>query len=330
MIQFVWPWLFLLAPLPLLVRYRWSLFDLPVAALTVPRLARFRAAGDSTPSALRKPRGHVLLLWIAWLALLAAAARPQWIGEPVQLPVTGRDVMLAVDLSGSMGTEDLVLEGQTTNRLAVVKRVLVDFIERRQGDRLGLVLFGTNAYVQAPLTHDLATVARLLDEAPIGIAGGRTAIGDAIGLGVKLLRQRPAEQRVLILLTDGASNAGAVDPRNAAELARTSGVRIYTIGVGAATLRMPGLFGMLGGVVNPSADMDEPTLNAIAERTGGQYFRAQDTEALMGVYAAIDALEPITLDPELYRPTAALFHWPLALAWCAMLLLLLLRQRRRA
>ncbi|MGA1677077.1 MAG: VWA domain-containing protein [Pseudomonadales bacterium] len=330
MMEFVWPWLFALIPLPFLIRARWSVFDLPVSALTVPLLSRFRGEVDTAPAPVGRPRGSVTVLWIAWIALLAAGARPQWIGEPVQLPVTGRDVMLAVDLSGSMGTEDLTLDDQVTNRLAVVKRVLVDFIARRTGDRLGLVLFGTNAYVQAPLTHDLTTVTRLLNEAPIGIAGGRTAIGDAIGLSVKLLRDRPAEQRVLILLTDGASNAGAVDPRNAAELAQRSDVRIYTIGVGAATLRMPGLFGMLGGVVNPSADMDEPTLTAIAERTGGQYFRAQDTEALVGVYEAIDALEPIDQDPELYRPTAALFHWPLAVAWLCILGLLILRRGNRA
>lgn len=324
----LWPWCLLALPLPWLARRWLPPFDPSVAALTVPALARFRdgEAGDRQPG--RPPRHNLVLLWCAWLALVAAAARPEWVGEPVSLPVTGRDVMLAVDLSGSMGTEDMVLDGETVNRLVMVKAVLGQFIERRTGDRLGLVLFGSSAYVQAPLTFDLATVRRLLDEAPIGIAGGRTAIGDAIGLGVKLMRERPADQRVLILLTDGASNAGEIDPRTAADLAAANDVRIYTIGVGADAMRMPSLLGLLPGMVNPSADMDEETLNAVAERTGGRYFRARSTDMLTQIYALIDTLEPIEQDPENYRPRAALYHWPLGLAWVLMAVLGLSALRR--
>ena len=324
----LWPWCFLALPLPWLARRWLPAFDPSAAALTVPALARFRGNDTADAAPGRLPRHSLILLWCAWLALVTAAARPEWVGEPVSLPVTGRDVMLAVDLSGSMGTEDMALNGDTVNRLVMVKDVLGQFIERRTGDRLGLVLFGTNAYVQAPLTFDVATVRRLLDEAPIGIAGGRTAIGDAIGLGVKLMRERPADQRVLILLTDGASNAGEIDPRTAADLAAANEVRIYTIGVGADTMRLPGLFGALTGMVNPSADMDEDTLTAVAERTGGRYFRARSTETLTEIYALIDALEPIAQDPEIYRPRATLYHWPLALAWVLIVALGLSASRR--
>jgi Ca-activated chloride channel family protein len=330
MIHFVWPWLFALAPLPILVRLWLPPAQQPLTALTVPSLSRFRAAASTaTTPARRRPGGTMLLLWLAWLALVTAAARPQWIGDPVSLPTTGRDVMLAVDLSGSMGTEDMELDGQTVNRLAVVKDVVGTFIERRSGDRVGLILFGTNAYLQAPLTFDLNTASRLLVEAPIGIAGGRTAIGDAIGLAVKHLRQRPAEQRILILLTDGASNSGSVTPEDAAGLAKASAIRIYTVGVGSDAMPMPGLLGALTrGLINPSSEMDEATLTAIAEQTGGRYFRARATRELVEIYELIDRLEPIAQDPAIYRPTVALFHWPLGLAWCLLGLVVVLRAGR--
>jgi len=330
MIELLWPWALALAPLPLLVRRLLPPLEQQLAALTVPAISRFRGAAGSAPRAARRPLRELLLLWLAWLALVAAVARPQWTGEPVSLPASGRDLMLAVDLSGSMGTEDMQLRDQAVNRLVVVKDVVGRFIERRTGDRVGLILFGTNAYVQAPLSFDLPTVNRLLVEAPIGIAGGRTAIGDAIGLGVKLLRQRPAEQRVLILLTDGASNSGEVSPDSAAALAKASGVRIYTVGVGADAMRMPGLFGALTGIVNPSADMDEETLTAIAELTGGRYFRAQNTEELEEIYALLDQLEPVAQDPQTYRPVVSLYHWPMGLAWALLVLLVVFRTSRDA
>lgn len=317
MIELLWPWALALAPMPLLVRRLLPARAQPLVALTVPSVVRFRGAepGAGQPHG-RRPSWPILLLWLAWLALLTAAARPHWIGDPVDLPVTGRDLMLAVDLSGSMGTEDMLVGSQLVNRLTVVKHVLGDFIERRQGDRIGLILFGTNAYLQAPLTFDLATVQRLLMEAPIGIAGGRTAIGDAIGLAVRHLRQRPGNERVLILLTDGASNSGEVSPEKAAELALASDIRIHTVGVGADSMRMPGLFGAFSsGIINPSSEMDEASLTRIAEATGGRYFRAQNTQELIEIYTMLDRLEPVAQDPEVFRPTIALYHWPLALAW---------------
>jgi len=324
MIEWVWPLAFLLLPVPLLVRMLWRPLERQQAALTVPSVDMFRTDSDSITGVGRdKLPWRIVLLWLIWVLLVGAAARPQWTGEPVTLPTTGRDLMLAVDISGSMGTEDLQLGGQLVNRLVVVKNVVQEFIAARQGDRVGLILFGTNAYVQAPLTFDLPTVNQLLTEAPVGIAGGKTAIGDAIGLAVKRLRQRPAGDKVLVLLTDGANNVGEVAPTKAAELASQEGIRIYTIGVGADEMRLPSIFGSFGSrVVNPSAELDEDTLKAIANTTGGQYYRAQNTAKLIEIYAIIDDLEPIEQEAETYRPIAALYHWPMAGGLALFLMLL--------
>lgn len=324
MIEWIWPFAFLLLPLPLLLRLLWPPLQHEQAALTVPSVASFRAS--DVGAAMLQGHGfawRALLLWAIWIALLLAAARPQWTGEPVTLPTSGRDLMLAVDISGSMGTEDMQLGGQLVNRLTVVKNVVSQFIEAREGDRVGLILFGTNAYLQAPLTFDLPTVNRLLTEAPVGIAGGKTAIGDAIGLAVKRLRLRPAGEKVLVLLTDGANNVGEVAPTKAAELAAREAIRIHTIGVGADEMRLPSIFGAFGSrVVNPSAELDEDTLRAIADATGGRYFRAQNTQTLVEVYEIIDALEPIEQEAETYRPIATLYYWPLGAAWILFVLLI--------
>jgi Ca-activated chloride channel family protein len=197
-------------------------------------------------------------------------------------------------------------------RLEVVKQVAGEFIERRDGDRIGLILFGTRAYLQAPLTFDRPTVRTLLEEAVIGLAGEQTAIGDAIGLGVKRLKERPAKNRVLILLTDGANTAGEVHPLDAARFAAKLGLKIYTIGVGADVAMMRRLYGTAR--VNPSADLDEPTLAAIARATGGRYFRARQTNELVDIYRTLDELEPVIGDEEQFRPTTELYYWPLALA----------------
>ena len=325
MIDWLWPYAFALVPLPLLARL-WRRLERRQPALTVPDLGAFRLSEESAgEGAGRTLPWRIALLWAIWLALVVAAARPQWTGDPVALPATGRDLMLAVDISGSMSTEDMALDGQPAARLAMVKRVAAEFIAARQGDRVGLVLFGSNAYLQVPLTFDLNSVNRLLAEAPVGIAGGQTAIGDAIGLAVKRLRQRPQGDRVLILLTDGASNAGEVTPIKAAELAKAEEVRIYSIGVGADEMRLPGIFGVLGSqLVNPSAELDEETLGQIAALTEGRYFRARNTEKLAEIYDLIEALEPVEQNPETYRPVAALYYWPLGLAWLLACVLLLL------
>ncbi len=333
MIEWYWPWMFGLLPLPLLIRWLVRPVETKDSALVVPDIQQFQVTQDMTAAVSKSGFNlPLLLLGCIWLLSVCAAARPHWIGDAVTLPTSGRDLMLAVDISGCMGTEDMRLQDQMVNRLLVVKQVVNDFVEHRKGDRIGLILFGTNAYLQAPLTFDLTSVTTLLAEAPIGIAGGKTAIGDAIGLAVKRLRRRPEGERVLILLTDGANNVGEVAPLKAAELAATEGVKIYTIGVGADEMQMPGLFGVLGSrIVNPSAELDVETLQAIADQTDGRFYRARNTEKLQEVYAIIDKLEPVDQEAETYRPTASLFHWPLAAGWLLACLLLLgqfLRNRR--
>ena len=231
--------------------------------------------------------------------------------------------MLAVDISGSMQAEDMSINGTTTNRLAAVKNVVGKFTQKRQGDKLGLILFGSNAYVQSPLTFDTKTIRQFLNEAQIGFAGRETAIGDAIGLAVKRLRQRPSESRVLILLTDGANTAGEGDPIEAAKLAQESDITIYTIGVGADEMTVPGLFGSRFGArrINPSTDLDEKVLKSIASTTGGSYFRAKNPEELEEIYTTVEKLEPIEQNVSTFRPTSELFYWPLSISFCLSLFL---------
>jgi Ca-activated chloride channel family protein len=325
-IAFDWPWLLLVLPLPLLLR--WLLPPAATAreaALRVPFLEDFSdAAGERGAAARRWP---LWLAALAWCLLVLAAMRPQWVGEVMEIPVTGRDLMLAVDLSGSMQEEDFVVGNRQVDRLTATKWVAGDFIERRIGDRIGLILFGERAYLQAPLTFDRETVKTLLLEAAIGLAGKATAIGDAIGLAVKRLRERDEANRVLVLLTDGANTTGMVDPVEAAELAAGEGLKIYTIGVGADEMLVRDLFGMRR--INPSAELDEKTLKRIAELTGGRYFRARNTGELEQIYSLLDELEPVAEDARPFRPRQALFYWPLAAALAIAALMLLLHLRGR-
>ncbi len=315
-----WPWLWSLAalPLPLLVRVLLPRSERArSAALRVPFFEDVRTVG----AAGARPR-HTMRISAAvlcWGLLVLAACRPQWLGEPTSLPLSGRDLLMAVDISGSMKTRDMKLDGELVTRVDMVKQVAGEFLERRLGDRLGLIVFGTRPYLLAPLTFDRATVRTLLTETEIGLAGERTAIGDAIGLAVKRLRSRPAATRVLVLLTDGANTAGVVEPLQAAGLAGGEGLRIHTIGVGADELLVRDVLGVRR--VNPSVDLDEATLGAIAEATGGRYFRARDTAALREIYALLDELEPVEADVERLRPVAELYVWPLGLALLVVALL---------
>jgi Ca-activated chloride channel family protein len=259
----------------------------------------------------------LLVAVLAWVLLLAAAARPQSLDDPVQLPVVGRNLMLAVDISGSMEADDMLIGNRQLTRLQAVKIVAGDFIERRIGDRLGLILFGDRAYLQAPLTLDRQTVRSLLEESAIGLAGKNTAIGDAIGLAVKRLRNEPDQNRVLILLTDGSNTAG-IDPLKAADLAAGENIRIYTIGVGSDSRVMRSVFG-LNRVLN--AEIDEEILQAISSKTGGRYFRARDIESLAQIYNILDQIEPVAEDAETYRPVNELYYLPLTAAFLLSLLL---------
>ena len=321
MIHFAWPWAFLLLPLPWFI-YKFSPPALAAeeAALWVPSLSAF--SGVQHQRSRRRGRWQLLLALCCWLLLVGATARPQWLGDPIELPISGRDLLLAVDLSGSMQTEDFYLHGKTVDRLTALKAVAGKFIQQRVGDRLGLILFGDQPYVQVPLTFDRRTVERLLDEAAIGLAGQKTAIGDAIGLAVKRLKQGEGKEQVLILLTDGANTAGQLTPLKAADLAAAEGLKIYTIGIGAESMEVRGF--LFTQRVNPSADLDEKTLTAIAQKTGGRYFRARDTEQLAEIYAELDRLEPVERDHDVYRPVSELYPWPLGMALFGSILILLL------
>ena len=311
MIHFEWPWLLAALPLPLLIR--WLIpARLPAeqSALKVPFLDDF--SDGSTRILSEAKQWPLLLATIAWLLLILACTRPQWLGEPIEQAVSGRDLMMAVDLSGSMEEQDFMINKQRVDRLTATKWVAGDFINRRVGDRLGLILFGTQAYLQTPLTFDRKTVLTLLNESAIGLAGDNTAIGDAIGLAVKRLKNQPANSRVLILMTDGANTAGEVSPLKAAELAAENQLKIYTIGIGADEMVVRSFFG--SHKVNPSRDLDEKTLIKIAQSTGGRYFRARNADELNNIYMLLDKLEPIEKDKQYFRPRSELYFWPLALA----------------
>ncbi|PXX90985.1 BatB protein [Marinobacter vulgaris] len=329
MLNLAYPWVLLLILLPLLLRLRRRSAQ-AVEAPVFPVGHWLSDLPGVSRTGSRVPRWQQLVLLLIWILLVLALARPQHVGEQVQMPVSGRDLLLAVDISPSMDERDMVIQGRSINRLQAVKRVLDDFIQRREGDRLALLLFGTEPYIQAPLTFDRATVQTLLIEAGIGMAGRATAIGDALGLAVKRLRDRPQEQRVVILLTDGANTAGEIAPDKAAEIARAAGVRIYTIGIGAESMVERGLLGSRR--VNPSRDLDEDLLKRISQQTGGEYFRARSLAELELIYESINQLEPIELEGKHYRPVTELYPWPAGLAaltWVLMQGLRLARTRRQ-
>jgi Ca-activated chloride channel family protein len=317
-----WPWALLALPLPLLVnRLLPESASLQDAGLKVPAFGGFAMLAD-------RSEAEQLLSWklwiaaLAWLLLVVAAARPERIGDELDVPVSGRNLMLAVDLSGSMDQKDFELGNLRVDRLTATKAVASDFISRREGDRIGLILFGERAYLQVPLTLDRETVKVLLLESFIGLAGEKTAIGDAITLAVKLIYdmdEDPGEQ-VLVLLTDGANTAGQIQPLKAAELAQQVGLRIYTIGIGAEQLEVSSLIGGRRNI-NPSADLDEATLTRIAELTGGRYFRAKDTAGLQDIYRLVDELEPVEEPEAGFRPVKSMYYLPLTASFALAALL---------
>ena len=323
---FAWPWMWLAFPLPWLAG--WLLPPRPStsAALRVPYGERL----DAIASTGGRPRlmQATALAWLAWFLLCAAAARPQQLGEAVAPPQSGRNLMLAVDLSGSMSRPDMELGGDVVDRLTAAKAVLADFLDRRVGDRVGLLVFGQQAYALTPQTLDRDTVREQLGDSVVGLAGQDTAIGDAIGLAVKRLREQPQGQRVLILLTDGVNTAGVLDPLKAAELAKSEGVRIHTIAFGGSGAAFS-LFGLSVPMPGGEDDIDEATLKKIASETGGQAFRARDTEQLAGIYAELDRIEPVKQEGQRVRPRIERYWWPLAAALLVALLAFLLPRRGR-
>ncbi|MBQ4862560.1 VWA domain-containing protein [Pseudoalteromonas sp. MMG013] len=322
MFEFSWPWFFLLLPLPwIMVKFK------PTQQATPQRLRMpsFASLSSLAPKITQHQRKVSWLEALIWLLLVVSAANPQWLDDPVALPNEGRDIMLAVDLSGSMNEQDMEYQGRYVDRLSVVKAVLSDFIKQRQGDRLGLILFGDTAFLQTPLTRDLSTVSQMLTEAQIGLVGRATAIGDALGLAVKRFSQKQDSNRILILLTDGQNTAGNLKPEEALILAREEGIKVYTVGVGSDGRGGFSLFGMGGSA---GSSIDEATLKHIATETGGSYFRAKDVSGLQQIYQELDQLEPISDEAQTFRPQVALFYWPLLAVLTLLMLSILIKALR--
>ena len=310
MISFAWPWLFALLPLPLVIYFFPAKKSAnQQSALIMPTLINVSSKAVSDQ---QKGKAPLIVLSICWILLIMAISRPQWLGEAIDIPSEGREMMIAVDLSGSMEIEDMNLNGRNVNRLQMLKVVLGDFIERRVSDRLGLILFADDAYMQTPMTFDRKTVKQMLDESELNLVGRKTAIGDAIALAVKRFDTKQESNKVLLLLTDGQNTAGKITPEQALELAIAKGITIYTVGIGADSMLQQSLWGTQR--INPSSDLDEQSLANIANETGGQYFRARDSQGMSEIYSLLDKLEPVEQDQQQMRPLSALYYWPLALA----------------
>ena len=315
MTSFVFPIMFVLLPLPLIMRMILPrVNDQEQDALKVPFFSEMESLSATGRRAVLGGL-HIrrILGALIWVLLVTAAAGPQWTGAPAKIPSEGRNLMLVLDISGSMEEADFVIQNTPVRRWDAVQAVANAFIKKREGDRVGIVLFGERAYLYAPLTFDLKTVSDLLKEADVGMAGTQTAIGDALGIALKTMADVPAESKVIVLLSDGAANAGKMKPMEAAELAEKMKVKVYTVGAGSDVEQMGGLFGMM-----PFArgdEIDEKTLREIAKKTGGKYFRAKNTRELLEIYKEIDALEPVKNDDIFVRPVKVLFYYPLAAAF---------------
>ena len=300
------PWLFLLLPLPWLIRKFLPVHRERRTAVRVPFMRILSSLTslqpDSGVAVARRSSVQWLALGAAWCLMVAAMTRPQWLEEPVIKELPMRDLLVAVDVSGSMEARDFTDDaGNSVDRLTAVKQVLDAFFARRDGDRAGLILFGSAAFVQAPFTDDIDVVRELLGEAQIRMLGPRTMLGDAMGLAINLFERSEVDERVMIVLTDGNDTGSLVPPERAAEIARDNGVVVYTIAIGDPA------------AVGEQA-LDEVTLEKIAGITGGGYFRANDREQLEAVYAHLDAVNPRQVETQSYRPLTDLYHWPLAAA----------------
>ncbi|MDP3559152.1 MAG: VWA domain-containing protein [Legionellaceae bacterium] len=305
MFQIANPWIFIFLPLPWLVRRFFPALSLPVA-LWVPFY-------EGLPLTKQQEQRYALWwLWAVWCLCIAAAAGPRWLGAPTSPPQEGRNIMLVLDLSASMGLADLEMQGHAVPRIEGVKVAAADFVQERPMDRIGLILFGTRAYLQTPLTHDHAHVLKRLDDATVGLAGRTTSIGDALGLAIKRLQNVPHQGRVIILLTDGANNSGMLSPKQAAKLAHQDGIKVYTIGLGPGDMRQD--LQQFLVAMNGASDLDEPTLKLIANTTGGRYFRATDKASLSKIYNMINQMEAVQQPETPFILEQEYYPWLLAAA----------------
>jgi len=331
--EFAWPWFALLLPLPLLARRLLPPRQAEVTEtsrgmdLLHPSAGRLTEAFTLLAPGWGLPSGlHHAVLALLWLGLIGALMRPQWLDAHEDVVSPGYDLMLAIDASRSMEALDFTVEGRRVNRMAVVKGVVGRFIEQRRGDRVGLIVFGDGAYLQAPLTVDSGAVRAMLDEIVPRMAGDATAIGDAVGLAVKKLRDRPEGSRVLVLVTDGENTAGSMPPIEAARLATQYGIRIYTVGVGSkGKVPVPDASGR---ITYEDMQIDERLLADMAAQTGGAAYLATDSQALEAIYRRIDALEKTETETRTTLVPSPLYRWPLGLGLVALMALGWLLARR--
>ena len=324
MLEFAYPLALLAAPLPILAWWLLPPQRERVSALRVPFFEPITAAAGSEARAgaviLRRRWLQLFVAVLVWLLLVAGLAKPEWVGEPIVRTEAARDIMLALDLSGSMDYHDFPGEdGNDVSRFEAVQRVVDRFVAEREDDRIGLIVFGTKAYLQLPFTRDLDTARALVDLMDVGMAGPKTALGDSIGLAIRSFETSEVDDRLLILLTDGNDTASKMTPINAADIAQLNGVEIYTIGIGdtAAT---------------GEDRVDFDVLAAIAARTGGEFYNAEDETALDAVYRRIDQTAVSDVRTQSWRPRQSLVHWPVGLAVILVLLTyagLLFSARRR-
>ncbi len=309
--EFGFPWVFALAPLPILIIWLLPALRHHKTTLRAPFFEELVAiSGQSPGKGVRQTRRRVInaiALWLSWLLVIVALASPQLVGEPELEVKTTRNFLVAADLSFSMAQKDWTIDGQRVTRWEAVKHVLADFIDKREGDRMGLVLFGSNAYTQVPFTADLDLMTQLIEEADVGMAGQQTNIGQAIGQAIELFDRDTIETKVLLLFTDGVDSGTGTSPLDAASLAREDSVKIYTLGIGDPS--------------KPGADLDEETLKEIASDTGGRYFLAMDSDQLAQVYEEIGRLEPIEYEEEVFKPKILLFYYPLGAVFALTVLL---------
>jgi Ca-activated chloride channel family protein len=319
-----WWWAFLLLPLPWVLRACLPASEVRQLALAVPLLDGLELSSAGLTRTSLRLEGWCL--WLFWICLVLAASRPFLLGDPVSRTVSGRDLMLAVDISGSMNEADMTINAKPASRIDVLKLVVARFIERREGDRLGLILFGTNAYTYVPLTFDLDALGKLLDDVSTGLAGRHTAIGDAIGLALKSMRKQHSRHKVLILVTDGSNTAGFENPIVAAQAAAQQGMTIYTIGIGSDIRTLERIYGK--NSIPTGVALNERVLASIAEVSGGRYFRATNLAALEQIYLELDKLEAVEYEYQSHQPRQELYLLPLASGLLVMLVFLLAGLRR--
>lgn len=317
MFEIALPWVFFALPLPLLIWLMSPRASLQLAvALRVPFFDAMVNRLDENKTVSTKSSTLILFLLI-WALLLCALSGPRWVGNPLPVKREGYNIMLALDLSGSMELDDMVLHGRPASRLSVVKQAAMQFVQDRKTDKIGLILFGSQAYLQTPLTYDHQNLLMRIQDATVGLAGKTTSIGDALGLAVKRLQHVPPHGRIIILLTDGVNNSGVLAPLKAAELAASEGIKVYTIGLGAnpdMDMNNNLLLSM-----NIDMDLDEDTLKEVANMTGGRYFRATDSQSLNAIYQTINRMETVQQEKQLIRPQHDYYAWPLALAFALFL-----------